>query len=358
MRARARPRSAPSSIGLNVLVTITGRFPLLAIHLPIQVSLRPPPYASAVSNVRMPSDHAPSISANACSSFSPWPKKAGAEPTPPKFPQPSARREISTPLAPSCRFSIGRFSPSGATRGASAAPRASSPTRRRRSPSSPSLRRAGRASARSASRAPRGGSRRARHLSARRDPAPPPGALPVARLRAPWRSPSRARRALRRRNAGAGRRARRRPARPDRSRVGESQRAQFERRRELRGRLAHVQPRSLLDLLERELDGALVVPVEHEPLARRRLDDRRTPLVAVGPAKDALAPPARVELDVVREPLLELLGVRQCLPHLVRRDGEDDLSAHFHDSSNPQPLGCVYTGATDRLHFTRRLPCP
>ncbi len=38
----------------------------------------------------------------------PWPKNAGAEPTPPKFPQPSATRETSTPLPPSSLRSIAR----------------------------------------------------------------------------------------------------------------------------------------------------------------------------------------------------------------------------------------------------------
>jgi hypothetical protein len=40
----------------------------------------------------MPAWKAASISANASSSVSPWPKKSGAEPIPPKFPQPSAIR--------------------------------------------------------------------------------------------------------------------------------------------------------------------------------------------------------------------------------------------------------------------------
>ena len=41
--------------------------------------------------------------ANASSSLSPWPKKAGDEPIPPKFPQPSAMRETSMPVLPSVR---------------------------------------------------------------------------------------------------------------------------------------------------------------------------------------------------------------------------------------------------------------
>src|SRR5262245_45133566 len=123
MRARERPWSPPASIGLNVFVTITGRLPLLAIHFPIDCSLRPPPYASAVSNVRIPSDQATSINSNACSSLSPWPKNCGAEPTPPKFPQPRTSR------------SIARFSLRHAVRGARAVPTAAAARRARTRPS-------------------------------------------------------------------------------------------------------------------------------------------------------------------------------------------------------------------------------
>ena len=44
--------------------------------------------------------------ANASLSLSPWPKNAGADPTPPKFPQPRMTRETSIPLRPSSRFCI------------------------------------------------------------------------------------------------------------------------------------------------------------------------------------------------------------------------------------------------------------
>ena len=69
-------------------------------HSPIQRSLRPPPYASAVSRSVIPSPRAASRSANASSRLSPCPKKAGADPIPPKFPQPSASRETATPDLP------------------------------------------------------------------------------------------------------------------------------------------------------------------------------------------------------------------------------------------------------------------
>ena len=54
----------------------------------------------------IPSSQAASISAIASCSFWPWPKNAGAEPTPPKFPQPSAIRGIVWSERPSGLCSI------------------------------------------------------------------------------------------------------------------------------------------------------------------------------------------------------------------------------------------------------------
>ena len=71
----------------------------------MNASLRPPPYASAVSNVVIPSSHARSMIRNASSSEIPCPKNSGAEPTPPKFPQPRMTRETAIPLRPSSRVS-------------------------------------------------------------------------------------------------------------------------------------------------------------------------------------------------------------------------------------------------------------
>src|SRR5258705_3219398 len=99
---------------------------------------------------------------------------------------------------------------------------------------------------------------------------------------------------------------------------------------------------SLLDLLECELDLALVVPVEQQPFARLDDEHGRASLLAVGPAKDAVTARAHIELDVVREPLLELVGIGQGLPDLLGRLREDDLACDFHGSSNPQPVGCGY----------------
>ena len=103
-RAGASPWSSPSSIGLNVFVESTIRSrtsgPFVRSQSPIQASLRPPPYASAVSNVSIPASHAASMSANASSRVSPLPKNAGDEPTPPKFPQPRISRVTRTPDPP------------------------------------------------------------------------------------------------------------------------------------------------------------------------------------------------------------------------------------------------------------------
>src|SRR6478672_7673745 len=56
----------------------------------------------------MPAAHAASIKANASSRLSPWPKSSGADPIPPKFPQPSTILDTSSPVAPSGRRSTGR----------------------------------------------------------------------------------------------------------------------------------------------------------------------------------------------------------------------------------------------------------
>src|SRR5689334_9141012 len=110
MRSGSSPWSAPSAIGLNVLVVIVGRRRRVLIQRPIASSLRPPPYASAVSKCVIPIAQAASISSIACSSLRPWPKNAGAEPMPPKLPQPSAILGMVLPELPSGRCSISRAS--------------------------------------------------------------------------------------------------------------------------------------------------------------------------------------------------------------------------------------------------------
>src|SRR5438045_73723 len=52
----------------------------------------------------MPSSTAASMIAKACSRDSPCPKSSGAEPIPPKFPQPRMMRETSMPLPPRRRL--------------------------------------------------------------------------------------------------------------------------------------------------------------------------------------------------------------------------------------------------------------
>src|SRR6187551_3405678 len=121
IRAAPRPRSPPSSIGLNVFVAITTRSrtsaPFVASHAPMYSSLCPPPYASAVSRVVIPRSHAASRSRNASSREVPWPNSRGAEPTPPKLPQPRITCETATPLRPSARCSTRRSYAGGAPDG-------------------------------------------------------------------------------------------------------------------------------------------------------------------------------------------------------------------------------------------------
>src|SRR5258705_2030273 len=56
----------------------------------------------------MPASHARSSRSAACCSVSPIPKNAGAEPTPPKLPQPSASRDTLTPVDPTRWYLISR----------------------------------------------------------------------------------------------------------------------------------------------------------------------------------------------------------------------------------------------------------
>ena len=73
---------------------------------------------------------------------------------------------------------------------------------------------------------------------------------------------------------------------------------------------------------ELELDRALVVPAQDEPLELLdRLDDRSAHL-AVVPLERRLAARHRVQLDVVGEPLLEPLRLGQRLPGLLSPEEE------------------------------------
>ena len=99
-------------MGLKVFVTTTTRsrtsLPFARSHSPMYDSLRPPPYASAVSSVVMPRSQAASSSLNASSRVVPCPNSDGLEPIPPKLPQPSTTRVTATPLFPSARCSTAR----------------------------------------------------------------------------------------------------------------------------------------------------------------------------------------------------------------------------------------------------------
>ena len=150
-----------------------------------------------------------------------------------------------------------------------------------------------------------------------------------------------ARRASRRRTGGSGRRA------PEtstarcfyrsRRHTGARRGVQLERGRP-RGRLlAHEDPRPALGRLEAEVDDAVVVEPQDD--ARAFLDgfDHSLAHLAVVPAEHASAARGRVELDLVREPLLQLRLVRQRRPDLVGRRVELDLTHDLHE----QPPGCV-----------------
>ncbi len=53
-----------------------------------------------MSNVVMPASQAASMTANASSFVSPWPKNDGIEPMPPKLPHPRMTRETLSPVPP------------------------------------------------------------------------------------------------------------------------------------------------------------------------------------------------------------------------------------------------------------------
>src|SRR6185503_16716328 len=63
---------------------------------------------------------------------------------------------------------------------------------------------------------------------------------------------------------------------------------------------------------------------------------RRVTLLAVRPAEARAAAGPEVELHVVREPVLEPLGLGEGLPDLLARCGEDDFLAN-----HLQPPGCA-----------------
>ena len=106
IRAAPRPWSAPSSIGLKVLVAITTRSRasgFVRSHAPMYSSLRPQPVR--VGRVERRDAHAPTRRRAAGMprrASVPLPTWAGDEPMPPKFPQPRMIRDTAMPLRPSC----------------------------------------------------------------------------------------------------------------------------------------------------------------------------------------------------------------------------------------------------------------
>src|SRR5215470_8822239 len=123
---------------------------------------------------------------------------------------------------------------------------------------------------------------------------------------------------------------------------------EVERGRPGRRRLDDDQAGALRVVGQRELDLALVVPREGETLRGSDGGDGRVALFAVRPAEARRAARPEVDLDLVREPVLEALGLGQGVPQLLARHGEDDLAAN-----HVQPPGCARV-ATRRLHVNRR----
>ena len=50
----------------------------------------------------------------------------------------------------------------------------------------------------------------------------------------------------------------------------------------------------------------------------------------------------RIEVDLVREPLLELVGIGERRPDLLGARLEVALAFDVHETSDPQPFGCMY----------------
>src|SRR5262249_54998626 len=117
---------------------------------------------------------------------------------------------------------------------------------------------------------------------------------------------------------------------------------QCERRRPGGRGLHDREPGPIDVVVERELDLALLVPLEREPLLGLHLRDGCRARLAVPPAERRPAARPPVELDVVREPLLELPWVGERGPDLLAAGRKHDLLAnHLHTSLDMQPNGCA-----------------
>ena len=89
--------------------------------------------------------------------------------------------------------------------------------------------------------------------------------------------------------------------------------------------------------VERPLD-ARVAPREHQPALGLDLLDRAPALLAVLEGDVDVAALLGLELDLVGQPALELVGVGDQLPGALGLDGEDDFAA---DGWHEQPHGCT-----------------
>ena len=119
IRAAPRPWSAPSAIGLNVLVASTMRSrtsgDFVRSHPPMYSSLRRAPVG--VGGVERRDAQVPrSVEQSEASSRKvPLPKGDGDEPIPPKLPQPRMMRDTAMPLRASARCSTARSYAASAT---------------------------------------------------------------------------------------------------------------------------------------------------------------------------------------------------------------------------------------------------
>ena len=122
--------------------------------------------------------------------------------------------------------------------------------------------------------------------------------------------------------------------------------AKLERSRPARAPPRAPDERAAVDGHDAEVDDAVVVEPQDDPRALLDGLDDGLARLAVVPAKHAAATGRRVELDVVREPLLQLRLVRQRLPHVLGVRLQLDLTHDLHE----QPPGCVLLGNRTVAH--------
>ena len=137
------------------------------------------------------------------------------------------------------------------------------------------------------------------------------------------------------------------PAQAQRERRG----LQVERRRPGGRRLDDGEPGAVGVVGQRELDLALVLPGEGQALARLDAGDGGPALLAVVPAEAGPAAGAELELDVVREPVGEPLGVGERLarPPRAARGGRSPCGSCATSKLrySEQPQGCTLQEVDD-----------